>query len=251
MKVTSINLQGADGYLLVADNLIASDGSRHVHCLRADDRAPNPDQVYSDGALWHVKWQDDTTAVIENVNFGGELFCSTPTFSDDVDCTSLVRLSLPGQRDEDHGGENKWLWKLIDLSHGMQIINALNKSCLTVNRVIGTEVNDTGVVMRKETTDTAPQSLWFLEEQDKLVVFTRQLPSPCNALYSRVAVIHVESERVLYIKAYPVRRQDSMQLWIWQQLQGLPEWMSLALSDIIIVPDPSIHQLNMQQQNEG
>ena len=251
MKVTSINLHGADGYWLVADNLITSDGSRHVHCLRANDLAPNPDQLYSDGAFWLLKWQDDTTAVIENVNFGGALFCSKPTVSNDVDCTSLVRLSLPGQRDKDDAGENKWLWKLIHLFDGMQIMNTLNKGCLTVSRAFSTEVHYTGVFISEGTTDTPPHSLFFLEEHDKLFVFTRRLPSPFNALYSRVAVFRAHSERVLYIKAYPVRRQDSMKLWIWQQLQGLPEWMSLALSVIIIVPDPSIHQLNRQQQNEG
>ena len=122
-------------------------------------------------------------------------------------------------------------------------MNTWTKGLLTVGRAISNGMDDTHVFVSSEATGTSPCSLFSLQERAELSVFTRQLPSPSNAHCPLVAVYHAELNDLMFIKAYPIDQQLSLQSWIWQVLRRLPQWTSLALSDINIVPDPSVQQV--------
>ena len=114
MDVYSVLSHYAHGSLFPSKHFMNTVGDKWVHCSPSDKEV----LVMSDSAVGKWRWlfhlQDDGSYVIQNVRFGGALFCSQKTFERNGIWGYAVGLSPHDKEGENLGTAGKWRWKIVD-----------------------------------------------------------------------------------------------------------------------------------------
>ena len=177
--------------------------------------------------------------MIENAKIGGALFCSHRTI--DIDGRVGLRVGLsPWDKQAEDEYPSKWRWEVVELPHGVQIVNKMSKGSLSVSDSSCNGIGDRRVYTTISPAYTIPCCIFQLVERPKIMFIPRVVGSASDAETDVVAVRRALTGRLEITFNMPRPSRFNLREWTWWALKDMPQWTSLALIRVEMVVDGDV-----------
>ena len=135
---------------------------------------------------------------------------------------------------------SKWRWEVVELPHGMQIVNKMSKGSLSVSDSSCNGIGDRRVYTTISPAYTIPCCIFQLVERPKIMFIPRVVGSASDAETDVVAVRRALTGRLEITFNMPRPSRFNLREWTWWALKDMPQWTSLALIRVEMVVDGDV-----------